>query len=93
VAEASEDRAGHGTRDRQGGSRAKEEVQCVACGRTAKTRCGRCRMEHYCGRDCQASHWKWHKATCRASPPASVPGSGGSSSSSRPRRSEAAVPL
>lgn len=27
--------------------------------------CSRCRMVYYCGRDCQVSHWKLHKKSCK----------------------------
>ncbi|CAE7198377.1 UBP19 [Symbiodinium pilosum] len=40
-------------------------MRCAACGRTAKTQCGRCKKEAYCDRDCQAQHWKVHKAVCK----------------------------
>lgn len=26
--------------------------------------CARCKDTHYCGRDCQRSHWPWHRADC-----------------------------
>jgi len=77
----------------------KDEMRCAACGRTARTRCGRCRMEHYCDRECQAAHWKIHKATCKLSPPASTPGgsfwplAGQSSSSASRTSTQPLVPL
>mmetsp|Transcript_99829 Transcript_99829/g.177685 ORF Transcript_99829/g.177685 Transcript_99829/m.177685 type:complete len:597 (+) Transcript_99829:266-2056(+) len=74
-------------------------MRCAACGRTARTRCGRCRLEHYCDRECQAAHWKVHKATCKV-PQATTSGSfrpsagQSSSSSARPSgSSEESVPL
>lgn len=47
------------------GTRPKEGLRCAACGRTAKTQCGRCKKEAYCDKACQAQHWKVHKAVCR----------------------------
>eukprot|EP00419_Tripos_fusus_P052577 CAMPEP_0172809158 /NCGR_PEP_ID=MMETSP1075-20121228/8081_1 /TAXON_ID=2916 /ORGANISM="Ceratium fusus, Strain PA161109" /LENGTH=648 /DNA_ID=CAMNT_0013648361 /DNA_START=71 /DNA_END=2013 /DNA_ORIENTATION=+ len=38
---------------------------CASCGTRATTICGHCRGETYCGRDCQAKHWKTHKVTCK----------------------------
>jgi hypothetical protein len=39
---------------------------CSACGLTGKMKkCGKCGKVYYCGRECQRSHWKWHKPECR----------------------------
>ncbi|KAG2436706.1 hypothetical protein HXX76_006232 [Chlamydomonas incerta] len=39
---------------------------CVACGKMYhKTQlCSRCKSVRYCGRECQAAHWKEHKQEC-----------------------------
>lgn len=51
----------------------KRSKQCAKCGKTQHTnsgvslrKCGRCKGVNYCSRDCQASHWKEHKKTCKA---------------------------
>jgi hypothetical protein len=46
------------------------ERNCAACGvwdRTGRSyhRCSRCMMVYYCGKECQARHWKEHKADCK----------------------------
>ncbi|KAJ3033304.1 hypothetical protein HDV00_006521 [Rhizophlyctis rosea] len=43
------------------------ENACAKCGSTPSTlqRCGRCKQVKYCGRECQAAHWKVHKRSCR----------------------------
>ena len=48
--------------------------RCAVCrGKSATKACKRCGLP-YCGRDCQASHWRFHKAACaRATPPAAPP--------------------
>jgi hypothetical protein len=33
-------------------------------GADVKQRCGKCRMQSYCNRDCQRAHWKQHKKIC-----------------------------
>ena len=44
---------------------------CAHCGRADATkRCTRCTLAHYCGRECQQSHWGAHKAQCKAGVPA-----------------------
>mmetsp|Transcript_65603 Transcript_65603/g.154293 ORF Transcript_65603/g.154293 Transcript_65603/m.154293 type:complete len:531 (-) Transcript_65603:190-1782(-) len=47
-------------------------MRCAVCGRTARTQCGRCKKEVYCDKECQAQHWKVHKAVCRPAPPRRV---------------------
>lgn len=42
---------------------------CVACGATASKHCAACGTVKYCSRECQTSHWKEHKAACRAAAP------------------------
>ncbi|KAJ6619788.1 hypothetical protein B0H10DRAFT_1147827 [Mycena sp. CBHHK59/15] len=34
-------------------------------GGDAFARCGKCETVHYCGRQCQAAHWKEHKPVCK----------------------------
>lgn len=38
--------------------------KCAVCGGVASKRCGRCRNEWYCGRECQVKQWKKHKPIC-----------------------------
>ena len=38
--------------------------KCAVCGEEASKRCGRCRNEWYCGRECQVKQWKKHKPVC-----------------------------
>ena len=37
---------------------------CVVCNEPARSKCKGCLSVRYCGRDCQRSHWKEHKAVC-----------------------------
>jgi MYND finger len=42
--------------------------RCGFCDKSSATnKCGNCKNIHYCSRSCQKSHWKTHKAVCRAS--------------------------
>jgi hypothetical protein len=41
-----------------------EPPKCALCGQLATKRCSRCRIEWYCGRECQVKHWSKHKQTC-----------------------------
>uniref|UniRef100_UPI00398E7404 zinc finger MYND domain-containing protein 10 isoform X2 n=1 Tax=Pristiophorus japonicus TaxID=55135 RepID=UPI00398E7404 len=41
-----------------------ERPKCGFCGGEAVKRCSRCRVEWYCGRDCQVKHWSKHKKAC-----------------------------
>ena len=46
------------------------ERKCGGCGLWQSgdrkfDRCGRCRRVFYCGKACQAAHWKTHKAECK----------------------------
>lgn len=47
-------------------ARAKSAPRCSRCGKPspAMLRCGRCQQAQYCGRECQRSDWKDHKAAC-----------------------------
>lgn len=36
------------------------------------SRCAKCRMVYYCGRDCQVKGWKTHKRVCKAVPKTSL---------------------
>ncbi|THZ31339.1 zf-MYND-domain-containing protein [Aureobasidium pullulans] len=43
---------------------------CANCGSAAPAgstlkRCGGCTQASYCSRDCQKTHWKWHKPFCK----------------------------
>lgn len=40
------------------------EGVCVKCGKPSTSKCGRCKVEPYCSKECQAGHWKEHKASC-----------------------------
>ena len=41
------------------------KVACAACGGPRKSKCSRCGIVRYCGRQCQAEHWKsHHKPLC-----------------------------
>jgi len=42
----------------------KEKNVCVACGKDARLRCGKCRNVYYCDKECQLANWKSHKLTC-----------------------------
>jgi hypothetical protein len=37
-----------------------------ACGKSGNKRCARCQTTFYCSKECQTSHWKEHKQTCKA---------------------------
>ncbi|KAI6258853.1 hypothetical protein MCOR27_006953 [Pyricularia oryzae] len=44
---------------------------CFTCGKTKQdtdkvpSTCGKCKGAWYCNKDCQRSHWKYHKKSCR----------------------------
>ena len=45
---------------------------CGGCGAkkgeddAALLACGKCKKRQYCGKECQAKHWKLHKKVCEA---------------------------
>ncbi|OQO13547.1 hypothetical protein B0A48_01776 [Cryoendolithus antarcticus] len=50
-------------------------ASCAVCGKDAKDRCARCTeglgsygqvdITHYCGKDCQTTHWASHQGECK----------------------------
>lgn len=43
-----------------------EDPKCALCGSPATNRCSKCKMEWYCGRECQVAAWKkYHKEICK----------------------------
>ena len=38
---------------------------CFVCGKCAGHHCAKCSAVHYCSRECQAAHWKFHKSWCK----------------------------
>eukprot|EP00899_Mesostigma_viride_P001808 jgi/Mesvir1/11628/Mv00031-RA.1 len=51
----------------QGGGGGAAKKACVTCGARAASlsQCGRCRLVHYCSRECQKKHWKeGHREAC-----------------------------
>lgn len=38
---------------------------CAICSKPASNRCSGCKINTYCGRDCQTSDWVKHKAICK----------------------------
>ena len=42
------------------------EKRCALCQKpNSRQRCSRCRIERYCGRECQVNHWPKHKKRCK----------------------------
>ncbi|XP_039295074.1 zinc finger MYND domain-containing protein 10 [Nilaparvata lugens] len=41
-----------------------ESAKCGNCGEVAKRFCSRCKLEYYCGRECQVKAWPRHKNIC-----------------------------
>lgn len=44
-----------------------KEQFCPSCGKTfeQRMRCGGCKNTYYCSRECQKSHWKNHRTSCK----------------------------
>src|SRR5690349_13733655 len=42
-----------------------EDPLCAHCGAAALKRCSSCRLDWYCGRDCQVAAWPKHKTMCQ----------------------------
>ena len=45
--------------------------RCAACAAQGPKLlcCSRCKLVHYCSRECQKQHWKAHKRVCKPPPP------------------------
>ena len=41
-------------------------MSCKICNAKPATPCGGCSAVSYCGKECQKTHWKDHKAKCKA---------------------------
>jgi hypothetical protein len=39
--------------------------ECYVCRGDGKLNCSACKLVFYCGKSCQASHWKYHKVWCK----------------------------
>ncbi len=51
-----------------------QSMSCAACNAPdAKNECSGCHTVRYCGKECQASHWRAHKAACKAARSAPPP--------------------
>ena len=46
----------------------KEQIKgkCGLCNSEATLTCSKCRSTYYCNKNCQKSHWKVHKKTCKS---------------------------
>lgn len=55
--------AGAGAAER----RAVVRGRCVECGTVTTLKCSRCKLVHFCSRDCQAKCWRAHKIVCAGS--------------------------
>jgi hypothetical protein len=56
------------------GAKARQSMPCAACDAPdAENACSGCRTVRYCGKECQASHWRVHKAACKAARAAPAP--------------------
>jgi hypothetical protein len=51
------------------------EIICPVCNKGAERKCSKCKRAWYCGRDCQVSHWKVHKKSCKEMAAAPAPSS------------------
>jgi endogenous inhibitor of DNA gyrase (YacG/DUF329 family) len=40
-------------------------ANCAVCDKPAPNKCGGCKTYSYCSKECQASDWPKHKATCK----------------------------
>jgi len=40
------------------------DLRCGLCGMKSKLRCGRCKLQRYCSKDCQVKDWGKHKLVC-----------------------------
>ena len=38
--------------------------KCVVCKDVAFSKCGQCKTQTYCSKNCQKKHWKYHKLDC-----------------------------
>lgn len=38
---------------------------CGGCGQPSTNKCAGCKLQHYCGQDCQKKHWAKHKLECK----------------------------
>ncbi|KAF8990931.1 ankyrin repeat-containing domain protein [Cyathus striatus] len=52
---------------RNGEEAPRSEKACAACGKKdiPLKNCAKCQVVRYCSRECQCSHWKIHKITCK----------------------------
>ena len=41
------------------------QTSCKFCNKNAKQKCSRCQNVYYCNKECQASHYKTHKLSCK----------------------------
>ena len=39
-------------------------MPCKVCQKNTSSKCGRCKGEYYCSKECQRSDWKFHKSFC-----------------------------
>ncbi|KAK9823875.1 hypothetical protein WJX72_006114 [[Myrmecia] bisecta] len=55
--------------------------KCAACSLPGDKRCARCQEDFYCSKECQSSHWREHKAACKAAQAAAAAAADGSQAS------------
>ncbi len=41
-----------------------DDGQCSVCSKNGSLRCGKCKVQYYCSRECQVKDWKIHKKVC-----------------------------
>ncbi len=41
-----------------------EDGKCSVCSKSGALRCGKCRAQYYCSKECQIKDWKIHKKVC-----------------------------